>query len=68
MLRRKDQAGADGTIAAFHDGFNFFFQACGGLTNPRVLHLNLLEAGFIKTRRPVLCRQKEFVYTLKLFR
>ena len=31
-------------------------------------HLNLLEAAYIKTRRRVLCRQKEFVYTLKLFR
>ena len=31
-------------------------------------HLNLLEAAYIKTWRPVLCRQKEFVYTLKLFR
>ena len=31
-------------------------------------HLNLLETAYIKTRRPVLCRQKEFVYTLKLFR
>ena len=31
-------------------------------------HLNLSEATYIKTRRPVLCRQKEFVYTLKLFR
>ena len=31
-------------------------------------HLNLLEAAYIKTRRPVLCRQKEFVYALKLFR
>ena len=30
-------------------------------------HLNLLKAVYIKTRRPVLCRQKEFVYTLKLF-
>ena len=30
-------------------------------------HLNLLEATYIKTRHPVLCRQKEFVYTLKLF-
>ena len=28
-------------------------------------HFNLLEAAYIKTRRPVLCRQKEFVYTLK---
>ena len=25
-------------------------------------HLNLLEAAYIKTRRPALCRQKEFVY------
>ena len=31
-------------------------------------HLNLLETAYIKTRRPVLCRQKEFVYTPKLFR
>ena len=31
-------------------------------------HLCLLEATFIKTRYPVLCKQKEFVYTLKLFK
>ena len=31
-------------------------------------HYNLLEATYIKTRCPVLCRQKEFIYTLKLFR
>ena len=31
-------------------------------------HLNLLEAAYIKTRRPVLCTQKEFVHTLKRFR
>ena len=31
-------------------------------------HLNLLEAAYIKTQRPVLCKQKEFVYALKLFR
>ena len=30
-------------------------------------HLNLLEAAYIKTQSPVLCRQKEFVHTLKLF-
>ena len=30
-------------------------------------HLNLLEAAYIETQRPVLCRQKQFVYTLKLF-
>ena len=30
--------------------------------------LNLLQAAYINTRCPVLCRQKEFVYTLKLFR
>ena len=28
-------------------------------------HLNLLEAAYITTQRPVLCRQKEFVYALK---
>ena len=31
-------------------------------------NLNLLETAYIKTRRSVLGRQKEFVYTLKLFR
>ena len=30
-------------------------------------HLSLLEAAYIKTLCLVLCRQKEFVYTLKLF-
>ena len=31
-------------------------------------HLCQLEATFIKTKHPVLCKQKEFVYTLKLFK
>ena len=31
-------------------------------------HLNLLKAVYIKTQRPALCKQKEFVYALKLFR
>ena len=31
-------------------------------------HLNLVEGSYIKTRRRVFCRQKEFVYSLKLFR
>ena len=31
-------------------------------------HLNLIEAAYIKTGCAVLCRQKEFVYALKLFR
>ena len=30
-------------------------------------HLSVLEALFIKALNPVLCRQKEFVYSLKLF-
>ena len=30
-------------------------------------HLNLREAVYIQTMRPVLCKQKEFVYALKLF-
>ena len=29
---------------------------------------NFLEAAYIKTRLPELCRQKELVYILKLFR
>ena len=31
-------------------------------------HLSLLETSYIKVRRPYLCKQKEFVYTLKLFK
>ena len=31
-------------------------------------HLNLLKGSYIKIQRPTLCRQKEFVYALKLFR
>ena len=31
-------------------------------------HFNLLEAAYIRTQCSVLCKQKEFVYTLKLFR
>ena len=31
-------------------------------------HLCLLETTFIETRYPILCKQKEFVYTLKLFK
>ena len=36
----KDQAGADGTIAAFYGGFDFFFQVCGWLTYPRDLQVH----------------------------
>ena len=31
-------------------------------------HLNFLKTAYIKTQRPVLCKQKEFVCILKLFR
>ena len=31
-------------------------------------HLSALEAVYIKSRKPNLCRQKEFVYNLKLLR
>ena len=30
-------------------------------------HLSVLESVYIKTQNPVLCRQKEFVLSLKLF-
>ena len=33
-----------------------------------LFHLSLLKASLIKVRRPNLCKQKEFVYTLKLFK
>ena len=41
--------------------FSILATACSSL------HLDLSEAVHIKTQRPVLCRQKKFVYTLKLF-
>ena len=37
-------------------------------TARNLFHLSLLEAAYIKTTRPILCRQKEFVYTLKIFK
>ena len=30
-------------------------------------HLGVLESVYIKTQNPVLCRQKEFVFSLGLF-
>ena len=49
-LRRKDQAGTDGTIAAFHGGFDFFFQVCRWLTYPRdpQVHRILFRAELLK--------------------
>ena len=32
-----------------------------------LFHLGVLESGYIKTQNPVLCRQKEFVFSLKFF-
>ena len=31
-------------------------------------HLSVLESVFINDRKPFLCRQKDFIYSLKLFR
>ena len=31
-----------------------------------IFHLGTLEATFIKTPKPILCRQKEFVYSLQI--
>ena len=31
-------------------------------------HLSVLESVYIKTQNPVLCRQNEFVFSLRLFR
>ena len=49
-LRRKDQAGADGTIAAFHAGFDFFIQVCRWLTDPRdpQVHRTFIRAKSLK--------------------
>ena len=48
--------------ASYHDDNQFSI-----LAKKRTLfHLSTLEAIFIKMLKPELCRQKEFVYTLKL--
>ena len=40
--------------------FSILAQGCS------LFHLSTLEATFIKTSNPALCRQKEFVYSLKI--
>ena len=50
----------NGQCALNHDNKRFSILA----TARSFFHLNLLEAAYLKTQRPVLCRQKEFVYTL----
>ena len=48
---------------------NYNDDQCSILDTARSLfHLSLLEASYIKVRRPNLCKQKKFVYTLKLFK
>ena len=32
-----------------------------------MFHLSVMEATYIKIRKPILCRQKEFVYLLQIF-
>ena len=46
----KNFTGADGTIPTFHGCCDFFFQACGGLTNPRdsQVHRALFWAELLK--------------------
>ena len=50
------------TCAQHHDDSRFSILAKG--RSP--FHLSALEATFIKTSNPILCRQKEFVYSLKI--
>ena len=50
------------TCAQHYDDSRFFILAQGRLP----FHLSALEATFIKTSNPALCRQKEFVYSLKI--
>ena len=44
-----------------HDNFRIIWQARSSF------HLGVLESVYIKTQNPVLCRQKEFAFSLKLF-
>ena len=50
------------TCAQHYDDSRFSILARG--RSP--FHLSALEATFIKTSNPALCRQKEFVYSLKI--
>ena len=37
------------------------------LAKARSMCLSVLEATYIKISKPILCRQKEFVYSLQIF-
>ena len=50
------------TCAQHYDDSRFSILAQGR----SLFHLSALEATFIKTSNPALCRQKEFVYSLKI--
>ena len=50
------------TCAQHYDDSRFSILAQGRSS----FHLSALEATFIKTSNPALCRQKEFVYSLKI--
>ena len=50
------------TCAQHYDDSRFSILAKGR----SFFHLSALEATFIKTSNPILCRQKEFVYSLKI--
>ena len=49
---------------ATYDDSMFSILAKGG--SP--FYLSALEATFIRTSNPILCRQKEFIYNLKILR
>ena len=54
----------DNTQCALHYSKENFFILAQGCSS---FHLSALDATFIKSLNPLLCKQKEFVYSLKIF-
>ena len=54
----------DNAQCAFHYNNEKFSILARGRSS---FHLSALETTFIKSLKPLLCKQKEFVYSLKIF-
>ena len=42
------------------------FRIIGQARSP--FHLSVLESAYIKTKNPVLCKQKDFIFLLRIFK
>ena len=58
-----DQQVLDNAQCALHYNSDKFFILARDRSS---FHISVLEANFIKSLHPLLCKQKEFVYSLKI--